>query len=415
MYKSNPTYFVAYSQMASLVYGGVLLILVPILLSPVQQGYWFTMMALGASARLADMGYLSLVLTFVGHSNSEKTKYTFSSLKVFIDGWRNKVLKTVFPIIFILGLFVLLLKADVTFQIFLSWLGYVVSLALLFYSLQKIAILEGLGFVKEAHVYKGTIYILAVVFTIILLMNDFNILALGGGFILATLLITFALSRRDFVDTKSNSMNNSSSDLNDEFTRLIKKTAASWIGGYLGTHAMVPVSYLLLGPVVSGALGATFNVFIALQNLANVFLMANISKVTNFIANNNIASALTVLKSNLVKSLSIFTIANIIFWSGYYMVGKLYVGDRLLDGWHLICLFSGFFMQIIIYAVAIFIRAKKREPFSLMSIISSVIMMVIMFATIEVFKSDWYFIGFTTSSFIALIWTIKIYGQDRRV
>ena len=415
MFNSNPTYYVAYSQMASLVYGGILLILVPVLLSPVQQGYWFTMMALGASARLADMGYLSLVLTFVGYSYSEKTKFTFSSLKFFIDDWRNKVLMTIFPIIFILGFFVLLLKADGTFKIYFSWLIYVISLGLLFYSLQKVAILEGLGYVKQAHIYKGTIYILAVVFTVFLLLKDFNIYALGGGFFLATLLVSFALGRNHLINRKYDNSNNFSTDLNNEFMGLIKKTAASWIGGYLGTHAMVPLSYLLLGPVVSGALGATFNIFVALQNLANVFLIANISKVTNYMANSNIDNALNTVKVSLLKSLFLFTMTNIVFWIGYYMVGRLYIGNRLLDGWHLPFLFFGFLMQHIIYAISIYIRSKKREPFSLMSIVTSLIMVLVMLAVIGFFNSDWYFAGFAVSSFIALIWAIKIYRQDQHV
>ncbi len=392
-----------------------MLLLVPISLSENEQGLWFTMMSLGALNRLADMGFLSLVLTYVAHSNNKSPVYNFQLVVKFTTHWRNRVLFFVYPFIFLIGAIILSANTFGDFELIWAWLLYVLALILLFILFYRFAILEGLGFVRQAHFFKGLIYLFATMFTALMMWFSPSINILGLSLFFSALIGLAMISVFQYAEPKDVLSVQSHDLLNYEFKSLIKKTILSWTGGYVGLHGIVPLSYLLLGTAVSGLVGLTLNIFIALQNLANSFLVAKIPTVTTLVAQGGNQSAYYLLYKNMLKALVVFSLSNIIFWFFYYQFAQTIYGDRVLDGIHIIFLYISFSVQIIISAIAIYFRAQKIEPFAWMSVVSGAFMVLVMFVSVSFYHSSLYFMGFLSASLLALAWAFFMLLEERKI
>ncbi len=404
---NKATISVLFSQSAAMLYGGAFLIFVPLNLSAIEQGFWFLLMALGAMSRLADMGFLQLVLTYSGHAKVGSERHQREVL-FFTAQWRNKVIFWVFPLIFVVGIGVISLR-EFELVIMLSWAWYIIALAILFYLNYFLAIIEGSGGITFSHYSRGSVYILASILTALVLNYSHSLIALPLGIFIAVLIVLFWVLKTKssyFLVGKKNLQETAL--LKVEFIQLFKKTSMSWTGGYLGTHAIVPLVYVFLGPISSGLAGMTLNVFLALQNFSNVFLVSIIPTITGHIATKSQWLAREILLRGLFKSLGVFIFVVTTFSLLVYLYPSNIISERIFHDENLIFLSVGFGLQIVITSIAIYIRAHKKEPFALMSLVTSILGVLVLLITLNSNFSNWVFLGFFISSLLALIWSVKI-------
>ncbi|WP_024850589.1 hypothetical protein [Hydrogenovibrio kuenenii] len=396
-----------------MLYGGSLLVFVPLNLTEYGQGIWFTLMALGAMSRLADMGFLQLVLTFSGHAkvNSGHSK---EEVTAFTQAWRNKVIRLVFPLIFFIGSAILLTQ-HVHKTAILVWFAYIASLAFFFYLNYFLSYIEGEGDVAFAHFSRGLVYIISFVVTSagLLYLKGVEALALGmfTGVLIVLIGIKWVRPCVFVFIPPGQEMN--VSQLKEEFLPLFRRTSMSWTGGYLGTHAIVPLVYMIAGPVASGFAGMTLNVFIALQNFSNVFLVSIIPKVVGSVAEGTKGFASMTVKKSWIKSIAIFYLMSLVLLVSIKIFPNFFIFQRLLTDINLLFLAVGFGLQISVYAVAIYIRAHKSEPFGVMSIVSSTIGLIVLWGGVNTSFNEWYFIGYLASSLVAALWAVKILNTWR--
>lgn len=389
-----------------MLYGGAFLLLIPVYLSLEDQGFWFTLMALGAMSRLADMGFLNLVMTYNAHASMGKD-YSEREVFAFSLAWRNQVIKFVFPIIAVIGILVLLVQSR-SLLLFFSWLWYVVALAVVFALYHKLALLEGAGDIARSHRYKGLLYLLATFFSFLFIVYFQTVLALPAGLFVAVISV-YLFSMRSIAFKLEGVLDREKiQQLGKEFKSLIKQTSLSWVGGYIGTQGIVPIVYVVLGPAMSGLAGMTLNVFVAIQNLANVFLLSIAPSITQLVASGQIKEAIDVAKRGLLKALLSFVLGVSVFvvvahfWSGWLIF------ERLLIDQNIYFLALGFLLQIAIIAMAMFMRAYKQEPLGPMSFYSSVIGLALLWFTMGFGGQAWIFVGFLLSSIVAFFWTLHI-------
>jgi len=390
-----------------MLYGGAFLLLIPVYLSPEDQGFWFTLMALGAMSRLADMGFLNLVMTYNAHANVGKD---FSEREViaYTVLWRNQVIKFVFPIIAIIGVLLLSIQSRSTL-LFFSWIWYVVALALVFFLFHKLALLEGRGEIVRTHFHKGLLYLLATFFSFLFIIYFQTILALPASLFMAAISVYFFSKRSISFKVDSVLSGERRNKLGQEFKLLIKKTSLSWVGGYIGTQGIVPMVYLVLGPAASGLVGMTLNVFVAIQNFANVFLLSIAPNITKLVALGQIQEAKSMINRGLLKALITFLLGVSVFLIFSIFGSNWLIFDRVLIDKNVYFLALGFLFQIAIYSMAMIMRACKQEPLGPMSFYSgSIGLILLVFAMIAAGQS-FIFVGFLISSFIAFLWTAYIF------
>lgn len=389
-----------------MLYGGAFLLLIPVYLSIEDQGFWFTLMALGAMSRLADMGFLNLVMTYNAHATMGKD-YTTGELVAFSLAWRDQVIKLVFPIIAVIGILVLLVQSRSPL-LFFSWLWYVVALALVFALYHKLALLEGTGDIARSHRYKGLLYLLATFFSFLLIVYFQTVLALPAGMFVAVISVYLFSMRSITFKLEGVLESEKIQQLGKEFKSLIKQTSLSWVGGYIGTQGIVPIVYVVLGPAMSGLAGMTLNLFIAIQNLANVFLLSIAPSITQLVASGHIKEAMDVSKRGLMKALLSFVLGVMVFVIVAHFGSGWFIFDRVLTDQNVYFLALGFLLQIVIIAMAMFMRAYKQEPLGPMSFYSSVIGLALLWFTMGAGGQSWIFVGFLLSSIVAFLWTLHI-------
>lgn len=395
-----------------MLYGGALLVFVPLNLTEYGQGIWFTLMALGAMSRLADMGFLQLVLIFSGHAKANRG-YSKEEVTAFTQGWRKKVIRLVFPLIFFIGS-VILLTQHVQLTAILVWLAYISSLAFFFYLNYYLSYVEGEGDVAFSHFSRGAIYVISFMVTSVGLIYLKGVEALALGMFAGVLIVFIGIQWiRPAVFFIPLGQDANVSLLKAEFLPLFKRTSMSWTGGYLGTQAIVPVVYMIAGPVASGLVGMTLNVFIALQNFSNVFLASMIPRVVGSIAKGSKNLASITVKRGLISSIATFCTMLLILLFLIEIIPDLFIFKRFLVDVNFLFLAIGFGLQIFVYAIAIYIRAHKSEPFGIMSIVSSAIGLLVLWGVLNTSFNGWYFIGYLVSSLVAALWTVKILNTWR--
>jgi len=390
-----------------MLYGGAFLLLIPVYLSVEDQGFWFTLMALGAMSRLADMGFLNLVMTYNAHANVGKD---FSEREViaYTVLWRNQVIKFVFPIIFIIGVLLLSFQSRSTL-VFFSWIWYVVTLAIIFFLFHKLALLEGRGEIARSHFHKGLLYLLATFFSFLFIIYFQTILALPASLFMAAISVYFFSKRSISFKVDSVLSGERRKKLGQEFKLLIKKTSLSWVGGYIGTQGIVPMVYLVLGPAASGLVGMTLNVFVAIQNFANVFLLSIAPNITKLVALGQIQEAKSMINRGLLKALITFLLGVSVFLIFSIFGSNWLIFDRVLIDKNVYFLALGFLFQIAIYSMAMIMRACKQEPLGPMSFYSGAIGLILLVFAMVAAGQSFIFVGFLISSFIALVWTAYIF------
>ena len=400
--------YAIYTQIGQSVYGLIIILLTPLILNSSEQGIWYTLMALGALSRLADMGFLNLVVIYSAHSLNKKTDYSIDSVINYTRKLMRFSLILVFPIIFLIGAIVLSFGSDFeTYSI--SWALYVVGLGCYFNLNYILSINEGMQLTKEIHVIRGLFFLVSGVFLSIFLYLDYSTLSLGIAHIVSFFLLRIFIAKSNYVNDFFFQMNSGNSDFHSiEFRDIYKKTMFSWTGGYLGTHGVIPIIYLFSGSFWAGICGLTFNIFIVMQNFANIFLTTINPKAIELISKSRNNIALRKIKLNLQRS--IFLYIGLFFTYLFFIwVLEQYFSDRVLSGMNLLLIFLTFFSNITVFAISIYVRAHKEEPFGTISMISGTIAIISTYI-LSIFElNNLLMLGIFLGSFFSLLFAARIY------
>jgi hypothetical protein len=104
------------NQLWRLVSGPVTLLLIPLFLSPEQQGYWYLFGSLSALSIFADLGFSNIILQFSAHefaflnftdsgvlAGEDIYLKKLGSFLRFTVKWLATICAIVFPVIFVVG------------------------------------------------------------------------------------------------------------------------------------------------------------------------------------------------------------------------------------------------------------------------------------------------------------------------
>ena len=398
-----------FTQIGQAIFGISILLCIPFFFSPSDQSILFLFLSLGALSRLADMGFLNLVIIYSSKSSETQYKDYIPAFKIFTYKLHLKKLLTIFPLIFIIGYLLLVFSNDPKSYLG-EWFLYVLAISSGFSVNYFLSFHEGAFDLKFAHIFRGLYFSLSGLFFFLFSYLGFSIISLGLSLIISSIcififLFYYGVLRLDF------STNCTLSLSNYEFSTLSHKAFVSWLGGYIGTHGLITASYLLINPFFSGLLGLTFNIFIFLQNLANIFLVSVVPEVSS-LASTNTHRSLRIIMDSLRKSLITYVILVMIFFAFYLNLPTEY-SERLLGVKNILFIAFAFLFSIVTYAFSIFVRAFKVEPFGVVALFTSFIAVATMTFTAS-FSWDFALAGFTLASFISFFYTYLIFLKHKK-
>jgi len=397
-----------FTQLGQAFFGLSILLSVSLFYSSMEQSIIFLFLSLGALSRLADMGFLNLVIIYSSMSFKNKYEGYLPALKIYTYKQHLKKLLTIFPLIFIFGYLVLVFGNDQK-SYFSEWFLYVLGISSGFSINYFLSFHEGAFDLKFAHIFRGSYFALSGLLFFIFSYLGLSIVSLGLSLIISSYFIFILLFYYDVLRLDFSPIYKLPS-ITNEFSILSKKAFVSWLGGYISTHGLITASYLLIDPIFSGLLGFTFNIFIFFQNLANVFLVSKIPEITKC-ASNNVEDSLRLMLVSLKKSLVSYLLLSMLFSIFYLNLPIEYI-QRLLGVENIFFIAIAFLGSIVSYGFAIFVRAFKVEPFGAMSITTAFIAVISMTA-IASLSLDHALAGFALASCVSFIWTYLIFLKYR--
>jgi hypothetical protein len=199
-----------------------------------------------------------------------------------------------------------------------------------------------------------------------------------------------------------------------ELLPLLRRYAVSWLSGYVIFQSLAPIAFRLLGPAEAGKVGLSLAAFTALYNLAFVLVVVKVPRINILVAQGQPAQADATCRRQALLACAALLVANFGFYAFLFAIRDTYpLQERLVGMSGLLLLSAAGFMQVVVSAWAIFIRAHKAEPLAGVSLAWAAIGASATVAAALMLPPAWYFAGYMASYVLVLPFFHRIYSRYR--
>lgn len=418
-----------FNQLFKIMAGPVILVFIPLYLTPIEQGYWYTFTGLAALTVFADLGFSTIILQFVAHEftflklndkmilyGNQEHLWKLASFFRFSLYWLVKVIGIVFPLIIIGGYFFLTIKEE---QLIWQWAWVLYSFvsAIVFFNSTLLSFFEGCDSVSIVQGIR--IKITAV---------NFFVTALGLYFNLGLYALPISLICSSVVGfyCVSNKFSNTIKQLWElsrgkcykwdcEFYALIWRYSISWCSGYFIFQLFTPLAFKYHGPVFAGKIGISMAMWTAGFSIATSWVTAIIPKLNMCISENKwheldklFYRSLILATGTMLFGGSLFLIIESIFSNKYDFF------SRILDIQSMFILFLCWLFQTVINTLAVYLRSHKKEPLMPLSLISAFYVVITTFLCARYLSEQWLFLGFLSSYIYGIPVCFYIFNKQRQ-
>lgn len=405
------------NQLWRIVSGPLLLVSIPYFLTPETQGYWYTFISLAALSVLADLGFSNIVLQFSAHEfaflrfneNNQLVgdKEHFLRLADFFHfslRWLLKIVLIAFPIIMIGGYAFLSYKTQP--DRFISgwqeaWFLYSFFSAFVFINAIILSFFEGCNLVGKVQKLRFQIAVATTLSMLVGLLMHLELFALALSNVVSSLAGIFFIIK-NFKTTILQFLRVEKHNVYDwwpEFSNLIWRYAISWGSGFLVFQLFTPMTFYFYGPIAAGKIGISIAMWTAGFNIAISWITAITPRMNILIAEKDWGNLDRLFRNGLIKSLCTMLSGGVLFFLiEYVFYSKVSFFQRIISPYGMIILFLAWMLQIIINAMAIYLRAHKKEPLVKISCINAIIVVVGTLICGHFFKPEFIFIGFFVGS-----------------
>lgn len=416
----------AINQLWRLFSGPALLILIPLYLSAEAQGYWYTFVSLAALAVFADMGFSTILLQFSAHefahlkfesdktlSGSHKHLERLATLLRFAMKWSGGMGLIAFPIILVVGFFILDQK-QTEINWILPWIIYGLASVFVFVNSMLLSFIEGCNSVGEVQKIRFLISFAVVVSTVCLLLLGTELYALAVSLFVGALTGTVFIFYRYINMLKQLYIigSETSHDWKTEILPLVGKYAISWASGYFIFSIFTPITLHYYGVVEAGKVGLSIAVCTAIFGIANIWMTIIIPKINMLVSQKDYKTLDPIFKKHLILSVITY-ILGIITLFIIITLFKDYVpfDERLVSPFSLMIISTGWLLQIIINSLAVYMRAHKEEPLVVLSFLSGIYISIVTLLIALYLPFEYFFLGFLSSFIWGMPWVIVIFKK----
>ena len=269
-----------------IISGPLTLILIPLFINEVAQGYWYTFISLAALSVFADLGFTTIIAQFsaheFAHTQFNESGYLIGdkehinrmgSLFKFTIKWSTSVSVVAFPIIMLVGIIMFASKNEISYWV-TPWILYVLTSGLSFVTSSCLSFYEGCN--QIAATQKNRLFgaIIQTTSTWLFLLLGFglytmSIAAIAGCFVN---LIMFILKFKNSIFQLLNIAKNYYYDWRKEFLALLWRYAISFSSGYFIFQIYTPLMFQFHGSVYAGKVGISMSLCSAVFTIANVWV-----------------------------------------------------------------------------------------------------------------------------------------------
>lgn len=423
----------AINQVWKLFSGPLLLVLVPVYLSPETQGYWFTFVSLAALVVFADMGFSAILLQFSAHEyahlsfNSNKTLQgsedhliRIASLFRFSIKWSLLMAIVVFPIVLLIGFLTLNGKNDeVDWEI--AWFIYGFSSIFVFLNSVVLSFIEGCESVGDVHKIRFRISLISIMVTVVLLSLGSGLYALAFGLMVGAFsgVGQILYKYRNLIIQLANMSRDRGHSWFKEIMSLLWRYAISWVSGYFIFSIFTPIAFHYYGAIEAGQIGLTFAIFTSIFAISNIWMTMVVPKVNIFIAKKDFTSLNYLFNRHLSMAVSTYFLGVCFLLFVLWLLETHEIlfnfSSRLVSFQSLIIISIAWFFQVIVNGLAIYMRAFKKEPLVWISLVSGIYVGTTTWLAAFYLPIEYFFIGYLSSYLWVLPWVLIIFKRFKNV
>ncbi|MDP3398296.1 MAG: hypothetical protein Q8S23_04045 [Bacteroidales bacterium] len=421
------------NQGFKLITGPLLILLLPLYISQEVQGYWFSFISISALSVLADLGFTVIILQFSAHefaylgisnnfivSNDIRNNYhliKLSTLLRFTIKWLIKLLIFAFTPILIVGLiFFNIDPTEINWKF--PWILYTVGAMITFANTVILSYIEGCNFVAKTQRIRfySTIINFTILFLFLALRTDLYALSIS---LLFSSVITSIIIYKKFhflLYQLWEISKNESYDWFHDFFIFFKKYAISVASGYLVVQISTPLSFIYFGAVEAGKVGLTMSLCTAIFSISNIWFQSIAPKVNMLNSKKKWRHLSLLISKRLILSVYTYIFVFLIF-SILYVLFKYSslseINNRFLPFTGILILVFHWLLQLPNYAMAFYLRAFKKEPFMILSFLSSICVVILTWFSILYLPTKYVFSGLLITTIVFLPLTVGMYFKKR--
>jgi hypothetical protein len=359
---------------------GITTLLIPISVNSAELGVYYLFISLLGAQVLFELGLNQAALQISSHiTNKGSNKY--KEFVIWIDYLYKKISIRYFLVGGFLGsVYLLFFNEFDQRKIIFYWVILVFSSALLMRISYRFTLIEAEGLVSSAYLARASILLTSSIISWFFILNGLGLESLLVFYLAQALLAHGILFRRYPIKSykaKDHFFNDYSRELGD----LQTKFGISYLAGYLSYNSIVPIVFSLISDEAAGQVGLTFAIFSSLTLLSSSFASAKNHDFAAYIARRNYFGLNILFKKQFFLTIALafslllillLLIANIEFLSPKF-------SDRILPLSYCLLVGLSAIASSVIYAMAIYVRAHKEEPFVAISIFSGLTSVILIF------------------------------------
>ena len=401
------------NQLWRVVAGPVLLLCIPIYLSPAEQGYWYTFTSIAALSVFADLGFSSIVLQFTAHEfaylefsqqgticGTEMALWRLASFFRFCLRWLLRMMGIVFPLILLGGwLFLNLNVKESNLEWHGAWLVYASMSAIAFFNATMLSFFEGCSSVARVQKIRLLVAVANTLVMIVGLILGFGLWALAAGQIFATLAGS-ALLWKNFSPAMRQLYGLAQGDCYDwrnEFYGLIWRYAISWSSGYFIFQLFVPIAFACFGAEYAGMVGMSIAMWTAGFNISFAWITSVVPRINILIETKKWHELDALFRQRCLCAIATFLSGSVIFFVARNIFADIGIFQRILPFEAMLCLCVCWVCQTWVNSVAMYLRGHKKEPLMMLSLVSALYVALTTFLCAQYLPREYLFVGFFSS------------------
>jgi hypothetical protein len=201
----------------------------------------------------------------------------------------------------------------------------------------------------------------------------------------------------------------------EKFFGLQWRYAISWTSGYFIFQMYTPVMFHFYGPIEAGKVGLSIVLWTAVFSVSNSWIYAIIPKLNICVSHKRWKDLDALFFRHLLLASATFLIGALtVFLFISFFRGKLQILDRLSDNTSLTFLGVAWFLQIIVNSLAVYLRAHKKEPLVIPSLVSAVYIVIATILCARYLPAKYFFLGYLSSYFWGLPWVTYIFIRKKK-
>ncbi len=419
----------AFNQLWRLISGPLLLLFIPYYLSAEAQGYWYTFISLAALAVFADMGFSAILMLFASHEfanlkfNSDSTLKgeiayieRLATLWVFALKWSGMMAFLVFPIVLAIGFYILSGKS-LTVEWAWPWVIYGMASVLVFINSMALSFVEGCDSVGDIQKIRLKVSMVNVGATLLLLLAGASLYALAFSLLLASMAGSAMILRkyRQLFKQLANTANEARYDWFKEVAPLIWRYSVSWVSGYFVLSMFAPLAFHYYSPVEAGRVGLSIAVCTAMFAISNIWITVVTPKINMFVARKDYVSLNRIFFRHLLLAALTYLCGMLALCVMIMYIGdKIPIAGRLVGPAALVYLALGWFFQLLINALAVYMRAHKEEPLVMASFLNGIYVGGTTLLIAIFLPFEYFFFGFFSAYFWVFPWVVWVFIKYKR-